>query len=176
MKTRKHFWGIPDNVTQLLQVPRGLKPDSEEVDWARHARDGGTFLLLKVMGSRLSPSVQQFLLSAPPLHSGLWPLQVPGDLTSCLRTHSLVTHEDRLLLLEEGRGVFLVPFPQFQEQSSENSWCEIKFSQFSFWTSWHLLNINCVPWIVLSSLCMLSMYLHITQVYEVDMRMACTLQ
>lgn len=35
MKTRKHFWGIPDNVTQLLQVPRGLKPDSEEVDWDR---------------------------------------------------------------------------------------------------------------------------------------------
>lgn len=35
MKTRKNFWGIPDNITWLLHVSRGLEPDSEEVDWDR---------------------------------------------------------------------------------------------------------------------------------------------
>lgn len=32
MKTRKNFWGIPDSVTWLSQVPGELEPDSEEVD------------------------------------------------------------------------------------------------------------------------------------------------
>lgn len=35
------FWGIPDNVSWLLQVPRDLEADPEEVAWAGMLERGG---------------------------------------------------------------------------------------------------------------------------------------